>query len=43
MLADEVRHRDPSVLVELEEGAVAMDEWTTNRLSGEALRRLAES
>ena len=34
---------EPSIAFYRSLGAVAMDEWTTNRLSGEALKRLAES
>ena len=34
---------EPSIAFYRSLGAVAMDEWTTNRLTGEALKRLAES
>jgi GNAT superfamily N-acetyltransferase len=34
---------EPSIAFYRSLGALAMDEWTTNRLSGEALKRLAES
>jgi GNAT superfamily N-acetyltransferase len=33
---------EPSIAFYRSLGAVAMDEWTTNRITGEALRRLAE-
>lgn len=34
---------EPSIAFYRSLGAVPMDEWTTNRLSGEALKRLADS